>query len=165
MLYYHLHYLQRGIEMLVICISFITLIVDQITKVFIANNEAFHHIEVIKNFFYITYAENTGMAWSLLSGKQAFLTIVSAVAIGVMIYYLIAKSPNLPTRVAIALMIGGAAGNLVDRLFLSYVRDFLDFIVFGYDFPIFNIADSALTIGVILLFLITIKDDGKKHES
>lgn len=151
--------------MLVIVISVITVILDQISKVIVAGNVNLHHVEVIKGFFYITYAENTGMAWSLLSGKQAFLTMVSAIAIGVMIYYVIAKSPNLPTRIAMALMIGGAAGNLIDRLFLSYVRDFLDFIIFGYDFPIFNIADSALTIGVILLFLITLKEDGKKNES
>ena len=96
-----------------------------------------------------------------MSGKQAFLSIVSAAAIGVMIYYVLNKDCSKLMRFALALMIGGAAGNLFDRLFLGYVRDFLDFIIFGYDFPIFNIADSALTIGVILLFIASMKEEKK----
>ncbi len=149
--------------MIVVIISCVVFIVDLITKYVIQSHSALQNVEIIKGFFSLTYAENTGMAWSLLSGKQAFLSIVSAIAIGVMIYYVVAKNVDQFTKIALALMIGGAAGNLFDRLFLGYVRDFLDFIVFGYDFPIFNVADSALTIGVILLIIASfIEDKGKK---
>ncbi len=149
--------------MIVVIISVVVFVIDLITKYMIQNHIALQNVEIIKGFFSLTYAENTGMAWSLLSGKQAFLSIVSAIAIGVMIYYVVAKNLDRFTKIALALMIGGAAGNLFDRLFLGYVRDFLDFIIFGYDFPIFNVADSALTIGVILLIIASlIEDKGKK---
>lgn len=147
--------------MIVVIIAGIIVALDQISKYLIQSNLDFHHVEIIKGFFSLTYAENTGMAWSLLSGKQAFLSIVSAIAIGVMIWYVLFKNPDKLTKFALSLMIGGAIGNLIDRVFLNYVRDFLDFIIFGYDFPIFNVADSALTIGVILLFIAAIKEEKK----
>ncbi len=148
---------------IVVLISGLVFVIDLITKYIIQNHVTLHNVEIIKGFFSLTYAENTGMAWSLLSGKQAFLSIVSAIAIGVMIYYVVAKNTDRFTKVALALMIGGAAGNLFDRLCLGYVRDFLDFIILGYDFPIFNVADSALTIGVILLIIASFMEDkGKK---
>ncbi len=148
---------------IVVLISGLVFVIDLITKYIIQNHVTLHNVEIIKGFFSLTYAENTGMAWSLLSGKQSFLSIVSAIAIGVMIYYVVSKNTDRFTKVALALMIGGAAGNLFDRLCLGYVRDFLDFIIFGYDFPIFNVADSALTIGVILLIIASFMEDkGKK---
>lgn len=136
---------------------------DQISKYLVAVNLAGRNIEIIHNFFYITYAENTGMAWSLLSGQQALFCLAAAAAIGVMIWYMIYKDPGKWTRVALAFMIAGAAGNLIDRLLLGHVRDFLHFYIFSYDFPIFNIADSALTIGVILLIIGSFLEE-KAHE-
>lgn len=136
---------------------------DQVSKYLVAANLSAKNIEIIHNFFYITYAQNTGMAWSLLSGQQAFFCLAAAVAIGVMTWYLIYKDPNKITRIALALMISGAAGNLIDRLLLGYVRDFLHFYILSYDFPIFNVADSCLTIGVILLILASLIEE-KKHD-
>lgn len=151
--------------MISVCmISLLVIILDLVSKYIIQSNVALHSVEIIKGFFSLTYAENTGMAWSLLSGKQAFLSVVSAVAIGVMIYYLIKEKPKGLIKYALALMIGGAFGNLFDRVVLGYVRDFLDFIIFGYDFPIFNVADSALTIGVCLLILATLLEDKKETQ-
>lgn len=147
--------------MVVVLIAGIIIALDQITKFVIQSNMDLHHVEIIKGFFSLTYAENTGMAWSLLSGKQAFLSVVSAIAIGVMIWYVLFKNPDRLTKFALSMMIGGAIGNLIDRVFLNYVRDFLDFIIFGYDFPIFNLADSALTIGVVLLFIAALKEEKK----
>lgn len=151
--------------MISVCIiSVVVIVLDLVSKYIIQSNVALHSVEIIKGFFLLTYAENTGMAWSLLSGKQAFLSVVSAVAIGVMIYYLVKEKPKGLIKYALALMIGGAFGNLFDRVVLGYVRDFLDFIIFGYDFPIFNVADSALTIGVCLLILATLLEDKKETQ-
>lgn len=147
-------------------IAVIVLIIDQLTKLFVTGNMVLYEdIPVISGFFHITYVRNTGMAWSLLSGKQFFLSIMAAIAIGVMVYYLMYKKPDKLTTVALGLMIGGAAGNLIDRLVLNYVRDFLNFYIFGYDFPVFNIADCALCIGVGLLILASLLEDKKERKS
>lgn len=148
---------------MVILLITVFLILDQISKYIVAGNAALQNVQIIPHFFYITYAENTGMAWSLFSGQQAFFCLAAAVAIGVMIWYLIYKNPNRLSQAALALMICGAAGNLIDRLLLGYVRDFLHFYIFSYDFPIFNVADSCLTIGVILLILASFKEENT-HE-
>lgn len=146
-------------------IAVIVLIADQVTKILIDASPALWNKVVIPGFFHLTYVKNTGMAWSLLSGQQGFLSLVAAIAISVMIWYLITKKPGKWISFALGLMIGGAAGNLIDRLFLGSVRDFLDFYIFGYDFPIFNLADSALTIGVIMLIIAAFVDDGKEKKA
>ena len=127
------------------------ILLDQITKIVIQTNVSLHNVPVIKGFFSLVYLKNTGAAWSMFSGMTGVLALVSAVAVGVLIWYLTVKKPVGLTRIALALMLGGAAGNLIDRLFLQYVRDFLSFNIFGYAFPVFNIADVALCIGVFLL--------------
>ncbi len=144
-------------------IMILVLLLDLFSKHLVQVTESLHHVVLIKGFFHITYAQNTGMAWSMLSGQIPFLSLVSAVAIGFMLYYLYVKKPDLVSRIALSLMIGGAAGNLFDRLYFGYVRDFLDFYIFGYDFPIFNIADSALCIGVFLLALASLKEEKKNY--
>ena len=141
------------------------LLLDQITKYGVQINDKLQNIELIPGFFHITYARNTGMAWSLFSGYQVFFCIAAAAAIGGMLWYLINKKPDTATTAALSLMIGGAAGNLIDRLVFGYVRDFLDFYIFGYDFPIFNIADSALCIGVFVLLIVTLKEDADEKRN
>jgi len=145
--------------MLATVTSLVVLLIDQISKYWVQTNPALHDVKIINGFFHITYARNTGMAWSMLSGQQVLLSLIAAAAIGVMIWYLINKKPDKYTTFAVALMIGGAAGNLIDRLVYNYVRDFLNFYIFGYDFPIFNIADSALCIGVFILFILMLKEE------
>ena len=135
------------------------IVADQVTKALIAASpEQFGNLEVIHDFFYITYVKNTGAAWSMLAGQRVFLSLLAAVAILVMIFYLnkMLKEDNKLSAVALALMIAGAAGNLIDRLMFGYVRDFLNFYIFGYDFPVFNVADICLTVGVCLLIISTI---------
>ncbi len=137
----------------------VLVVADQVTKALIAASpEQFGNLEVIHDFFYITYVKNTGAAWSMLAGQRGFLSLLAAVAIRVMIFYLnkMLKEDNKLSAVALALMIAGAAGNLIDRLMFGYVRDFLNFYIFGYDFPVFNVADICLTVGVCLLIISTI---------
>ncbi len=140
----------------------VILVLDQITKAVIQNSAAVKAgVEVIPDFFYLTY-----VAWSMLSGHQVFLCLIAAAAICVMwVFMQKAKKEHLKlSKTALAMMIAGAAGNLIDRLMLNYVRDFLHFYPFGYDFPVFNVADCALTIGVILLIIGMLKGEGEeKH--
>lgn len=146
-------------------VAIIVLILDQVAKHLIDITPALWNKVLIPGFFHLTYVKNTGMAWSLLSGQQGFLSLVAAVAIGIMIWYLVTKKPGKWISFALGLMIGGAAGNMVDRLFLGSVRDFLDFYIFGYDFPIFNLADTALTIGVIMLIIAALMEDRKEKKA
>ena len=128
---------------------------DQITKYAIeAQLSLGQSIEIIEGFFSLTYARNTGAAWSILTGQMTFFYIISTIALVVMTYFLFKtdKKENLQ-RIALALLIAGTIGNFIDRLMFQYVRDFLDFVIIGYDFPIFNVADITLNVAIGLLIL------------
>ena len=143
-------------------IAILVIIFDILSKNYIEGHESLHSFEVIKNFFNITYVKNTGMAWSLLSNQTLLLTIVSVVVVIFIIYYIQTNKLNTMYRIIYGLILGGALGNLYDRIMFQYVRDFLDFYIFGYNFPVFNIADSALTIGIIILLIQFIREE--KHD-
>lgn len=137
------------------------LVIDQLTKILIdAKMMLFQSICVIKNFFYITYARNEGAAWSILSGRTWFFIVIGLVAFTVMGYvFKKSKDYEVLTKLGLILMMSGTVGNLIDRIYFGYVRDFLDFIIFNYDFPIFNVADMALCIGVGVLILDVILEE------
>lgn len=128
---------------------------DQFSKFLIVKNFVENEkIVLIKKFFNITYIKNYGAGFSILQNQTIFLVVVTIAAIGFVTYLLIkSKNNEAFNRVCYLLIIGGAIGNLIDRLTLGYVIDFLDFYIFEYDFPVFNIADSFLTIGCILLII------------
>ncbi|MCF0112093.1 MAG: signal peptidase II [Erysipelotrichaceae bacterium] len=120
--------------------------------------------EIIKDFFYITYCRNTGAAWSILEGKMWFFYIITIVALGVMGYFLIqADKKEVLQRLSFVCMIAGTLGNFFDRLTMQYVIDFLDFYIFGYNYPVFNVADICLCVGVGLLALDVILHPGEKN--
>lgn len=126
------------------------LIVDQLSKFVIhASMNLGDSFSVIPGFFRITYLQNTGAAWSILEGKMVFFYLISIVfLIGMAVFYKNTSSSDTLTKIGIVLMMAGTLGNLIDRLVFHYVRDFFDFIIFGYDFPVFNIADMSLCIGI-----------------
>ncbi|MPM11077.1 Lipoprotein signal peptidase [bioreactor metagenome] len=117
-------------------------------------------IPLVRDVFHLTYARNTGAAFSILREKQVFLIIVSTIIVVVLIYYLIKtiKTRETTLKIALALIIGGALGNLIDRIRLNYVTDFLDFTL--VDYPIFNFADVFVVLGVVLLsYIVLFKGD------
>lgn len=146
---------------LVLSIVAITLVIDQLTKFLVVNYMTIgQSISVIDNFLYITSHRNEGAAWGILQGKMTFFYIVTLVVIGVVILWirrLDMKKEKL-LIIALSLILGGALGNFIDRVMYQHVVDFINTYIFGYDFPIFNIADSALCIGVFLMGIDAILD-------
>ena len=130
--------------------------IDQFSKYLITQNlfDGVKEIKLIDNFFYITNVKNYGAGFSILQNQRIFLIIITIIAI-IFVAYLLIKSKNSESlnRVCYILIIGGAIGNLIDRITLGYVVDFLDFYIFGYDFPVFNLADCFLTVGCFLLII------------
>ncbi len=123
-------------------------ILDRATKYFIIN--ILHGGQSIKvfEFFHITLIFNTGTAFGLLKGQNTFFITLSVIAtIAILFYSRTHKLDDLLRSLALGLILGGAAGNLVDRIKFGYVIDFLDFRIW----PVFNAADSAISVGVALL--------------
>lgn len=131
------------------------LLIDQLTKFYVSSHMMLgQKIPIISGFFNLTYYHNTGAAWSMLEGKMWFFYIITIVAlIAMWMFYQHAKESDVITRYGLVLMMAGTVGNFIDRLCFQYVRDFIDFIIFGYDFPVFNIADMALCIGVFFIII------------
>ncbi|GAB3793634.1 signal peptidase II [Virgibacillus kimchii] len=148
-------------------IALVIIILDQVTKWIIVNTmELGERIPVIENFFYITSHRNAGAAWGILQGQMVFFYIITViVVIGIIFYMQKYAKENRLLAVSLSLLLGGAIGNFIDRLLHQEVVDFLDFHIFGYNFPIFNVADSSLTIGVMLVIIVTIIDERKKGKS
>lgn len=131
------------------------LVADQVTK-FMADSIMMEgqNYEIIDGFFYFTYVHNEGMAWSMLEGARGLFVIVTPLVILALIYFFTAtKQHEYLTRYGVVLVIGGALGNWIDRLILGYVRDFIHFYIFDYSFPIFNIADIAVCLGIGMIIL------------
>lgn len=145
----------------IIIISIILLCIDQISKLLVVNLlTKTDSITIIKNFFYLTYINNDGAAFSILVGKRIFLILIAVLVIVMLIRYI--KKNNIQNKlelVSISLIIGGSLGNLMDRVVRGYVIDFLDFKLFNYNFPIFNLADTFIVIGVFLLLLKEIRKE------
>lgn len=147
-------------------LALIVIITDQISKWFIVKEmEQSESIVVIKNFFSITSHRNKGAAWGILENQMIFFYIITLVVVIGIIYYMqkYAKE-NALLAMSLGLLLGGALGNFIDRLFRNEVVDFLDFKIINYNYPIFNIADSALFIGVVILIIYVIIDERKNKK-
>jgi signal peptidase II len=135
-------------------VTLIVLAVDQITKVQISSSMRMHESRsVLGEFFQLTYVHNDGAAFGLdLGGRWAFIIVTVLVSAFIVLYY--ARSERTPmARWALAMILGGALGNLADRIRLGEVIDFLHVSVAGFSWPIFNVADIGVSVGVGLLAL------------
>lgn len=142
-----------------VIIATIVIFVDQILKAIIQAYDT--SITVIKGFFNISYYQNTGAAWSILEGKQSLLIIIALVILVLVYSMTFSYEESKLNNTSFGLLFGGIIGNMIDRMAFGYVRDFIDFKIFGYDYPVFNIADMAIVIGVVILIISTIKGDIK----
>lgn len=145
-------------------VSGIIIFIDQLTKWLIVQTmEVRQQIPIIEDFFYLTSHRNRGAAWGILQGQMWFFYIVTVAVIVFVIYYMqkYAQESKI-TGWALAFILGGAVGNFVDRVMRKEVVDFLDFYIGNYNYPIFNVADSALVIGVIVMMIATLMDGREK---
>jgi len=141
-------------------ISGAILVLDQVTKFLVENTMTMHQsIDILPNVASLTYLRNTGAAFGFLAGARsslriAFFALVSSVAIGCIVYLIRGLRPRQKVLIlSLSLILGGAMGNLIDRLRLGEVIDFIDLHWYDVHWPAFNVADSAISIGVVLLFI------------
>ncbi len=139
-------------------LSLVVLLLDQASKLWVdATMRLYQTIEIIP-FFQFTYLRNSGAAFSFLSdagGWQRWFFVTLAVIISIVIVVWVLRLPakNRWLAVALALVLGGALGNLIDRIAYGYVIDFIDLYYQDWHWPAFNIADSAISIGVVMMLL------------
>ena len=142
---------------LFIVVSLVSL--DQYTKSIILNYfELYESKTIIDGFFSLTYVQNFGAGFSIMQNARTTFLIITPICL-VGFTYLFIKSNDKLSKTALLLMISGTIGNFIDRIVRVYVFDFLDFIIFDWDFPIFNVADIFLTIGVCLYIIALIKEE------
>lgn len=147
--------------LLIVGIVLLCVTLDQVSKVIAINNLVeYKSVPVINYFFYWTLCYNTGGAWSIFSDSTWLLVIVSLIALGLIIFTLI-KSKSTLYNIFASVFTGGLIGNLIDRIFNSKVTDFLDFKIFGYDFPVFNVADIFIVVSAVLIMIVVLKEESK----
>ena len=135
-------------------------IIDLISKQIVINLIPLHKsIMVIKNFFYLTYTRNTGAAFSILEDARILLLIVTVIALFFINKFMNKEDIKGIENLIYGIIIGGILGNLFDRVIYGYVIDFLDFKPFGYNYPVFNLADTFIVIGVIMLVITNLYKD------
>lgn len=145
----------------------IIFVLDQISKLIIMNTIKLNEsITIIDNFFKLTYTHNDGAAFGIFGGKTIFILLVSFIILAYLLFELFRnRKKSLITSISLMMIIGGLLGNLLDRIYFGYVRDFLDFIIFGYDFAIFNIGDIAIVLGAILFFISIILEGNHENKN
>ena len=152
-----------------ICAVVLAVFLDQITKwlavIFLAGNPP---VPVIEWFIRFSYVENTGAAWGMFGApdqRWIFMTLSSVAIIAILLYVFIAKPKNPLLKYSLALIVAGGIGNMIDRIMLGYVVDFLEFTFI--DFPVFNVADSCVCIGagmMVLYCILSMRDEAKKQK-
>ena len=141
--------------------SIIAVVIDQLIKIVISSKVALDSsFPIVKGFWYITNVHNTGAAFSILEGSRLLFIAVGIIAIVlVALYYKSIEDKTDYDVVVFSLLIGGIIGNMIDRIIHGYVIDYLSFNIFGYNFPVFNLADTFIVIAIVLFVFRIIKED------
>ena len=140
---------------MIIIVVIISLLLDigskfLVSRIFILNESK----TIIDNFLNITYVRNTGAAWSILDNNTWIVTVISLLIIIGIIYYVYRNRVSKKIlKIGYGLILGGAIGNFIDRIVYGYVIDFIDIDIFGWNYPIFNLADMFIIVGVILVMI------------
>lgn len=142
-------------------VSLILICLDQIIKLIVSNNLVLgESITVIDNFFYLTSVRNYGAAFSILLGNRFFLIIVGFLALFLIYNFFIKNNKlNKLEKIVYSILIAGIIGNLIDRVIRGFVIDYLDFKIFSYNFPVFNLADILIVLSIICILILTFKEE------
>lgn len=139
-------------------VAAVLILLDQGTKLWALHSlKPIHNVTVAEGFLDLTFVENRGVAFGMFAGQRWFILVLTGVIIGALVYFyrtLPKKKAYLPLRAALLLVLSGAVGNIIDRLFRGYVVDFFEFTFF--DWPVFNVADIYVVAGVILMVLMLV---------
>jgi len=138
-------------NMRIFIVTFFIVFFDQLTKLLILKNFKLNQsLPVLNDIFHLTFVKNTGAGFGILKGANIYLIFISLVVVGAIFYYFkkIGKNEIL-LQILVGFVLGGTIGNLIDRIRLGYVVDFLDFRIW----PVFNVADSFITVGIIALVM------------
>jgi len=143
------------------------IIVDQLTKIYIDRSmQLFDSIPVVENFFHITYVRNRGAAFSFLSNASwrlpFFITVSIIAALVILIAFRKLRDDQKLAQISLAMIFSGAVGNLIDRVRLGEVIDFLDVHWYRHHWPAFNVADSLICVGVFLLAIDMILEEKRQ---
>ncbi|WP_233496510.1 MULTISPECIES: signal peptidase II [Corallincola] len=151
-------------------LALVIVIADQATKLWVANTFTYRETVEFIPYLQWTYVHNEGAAFSFLSDaggwQRWFFAFIAFAISGVLLYWLKGISRHMLLQsVSFSLVLGGAIGNLIDRVYLGYVIDFIDFYIGNWHWPAFNIADSAICIGAVLLILDALKGESRHEEA
>lgn len=138
-------------------LALLLVVLDQLTKYWVSASFGYGDARAITGFFNLVLTHNTGAAFSFLAREagwqRGFFIAIALIAIAVISVLLVRHSGDRLFCLSLALILGGAAGNVIDRILLGHVVDFLDFHIAGWHWPAFNLADSAITVGAVLLIV------------
>ena len=136
----------------------VLILLDQGTKLWaLASLKPIHNMTLVEGFMDLTFVENRGVAFGMFSGQRWFILLLTGIIAAGLIWFYVTmpkKKEYFPLRVSLVLVLSGAIGNIIDRLFRGYVVDFFEFTFF--EWPVFNVADIYVVVGVILLALMII---------
>ncbi|RCW62040.1 MULTISPECIES: signal peptidase II [Halanaerobium] len=149
--------------MFIVILSTVIILIDQLSKYLIRSNfEQFQKIFLIRDYLYLTFVKNRGAAFGILSGQHRFFILITVLFLIFIIYlYKWELSDSLSVKIALSFLFGGSLGNLIDRMLMHYVTDFIAVDLFDfYQLPVINIADIFIFFGVlILIFQLMIDED------